>query len=80
MSSIVVGVVGGLVLGLLLGRMRTLPVVARVLVGLAAAVALVGYWYGLNSETSQPWAAAGSAFGAAILVSSLVELRKHAQR
>ena len=66
----------GLVLGVLTGRARTLPLVARTIVGVATVVALVLTARGLSTEDSSSWAAGLVAFALGNLAAIISTVRR----
>ncbi len=71
----VVAVLVGLMFGAVLGMVRTLPVVAQVIVGSASVVALILLARGLGSEQSSTWALGLVAFVIAHLATNLIQWR-----
>ncbi len=71
----VIAVLMGVLFGAVLGRVRTLPLVAQVIVGSASVVALILLARGLGSEHSSTWALGLVAFVVANLATSLSQWR-----
>ncbi len=71
----VVAVLTGVLFGAVLGRVRTQPLMAQVIVGSASVVALILLARGLGLEQSSTWALGLVPFVVAHLATSLIQWR-----